>query len=284
MARPAPRCALIVIVKDEVQSLLEWVAYHRVIGFDEIIVYNNDSQDGTAELCQDLQEKGAITTLPWPNPSLKLGIGPQVPAYEHAAACTTAEWLCFLDADEFLVLKDYRTVSELIRVAGRRSMPIALNWKIFGSNGQKEYYDDLVIERFTRCGGPNENVNRHIKTLGPVSVLRNGAQVHVHGWVLAPGQHYVDALGNPVQVDGCTFVTPPRWRGAWINHYIVKSLEEFEQKRLRGKATHAEGDPRGIDRTLELYFDLYNRNEFEDDTILHASKFVRSVMNALRKG
>jgi glycosyltransferase involved in cell wall biosynthesis len=274
--------ALVVIVRDEVRALLEWVAYHRVIGFDEIIVYDNESRDGTTELCQQLHNDGAITHRPWRDPPPESEIGPQIPAYEHAAANTSAEWLCFLDADEFLVLQDYKTVADLICVAGRYLMPIALNWKIFGSNGQTEYRDDLVIERFPRCGGPEQDVNRHIKTLGPASALQGGARVHVHGWVLAPGQHYVDALGNPVDVEECTFVTPPQWRGAWINHYIVKSREEFEQKQLRGKATHAVGDPTKYDRTVESYFTAYDRNEVEDGTIRSSTPRVKEMVGKLR--
>jgi len=279
-----PRSALIVIVRDEARALLEWVAYHRVIGFDEIIVYDNESRDGTTELCHQLQNEGAITHRPWPDPAPELGTGPQVPAYEHAVANSAADWLCFLDADEFLVLQNYRTVGDLLRVAGRHAMPIALNWKIFGSNWQIEYRDGLVIDRFTRCGGPEQDVNRHIKTLGPASVLLAGARVHIHGWVLAKGQYYVDALGNPAAVEGYTFVTPPRWRGAWVNHYLVKSREEFEQKRLRGKATHAVGDPTKYDRTIEDYFTKYDQNEMEDNTIRQRTERVQRMLGKWRLG
>jgi hypothetical protein len=83
----------------------------------------------------------------------------------------------------------------------------------------------------------------------------------------AAGLQYVDAMGEPVTVESCTFVTPPRWRGAWVNHYIVKSRQEFEEKRLRGKATHAVHAPDKYDRTYEGYFLQYDRNEEEDRAI-----------------
>ena len=176
-------------------------------------------------------------------------------------------WLCFLDADEFLVLEHAWTVEAFLAQAGAAGMPIALNWRIFGSSGEVSAGPGLVIDRFVRCGRATEDVNRHIKTLGPTSILKDGARVHVHGWVLErPGLFTVDAAGRPVSVEGCTF-TAPCWHGAWINHYIVKSREEFEAKRRRGKATHARSAPDKHDRDYGNYFTPYDRNEEEDRTI-----------------
>ncbi len=262
--------------------MLEWIVYHRLLGFDEIVIYDNESRDGTTELCQKLADRGIVKHIWWPDPPLESDIGPQIPAYEHAVEHATADWLCFLDADEFLVLQHYARVIDLIRVAGKHSMPIALNWKIFGSNGESHYRDALVIERFVRAGGPQEDVNRHIKTFGPISVLRAGGRVHVHGWLLAEGQYYVDALGGRVELEGCTFVTPPLWQGAWVNHYIVKSREEFEEKRLRGKATHANEDPQKYDRSFENYFSQYDCNEYVDDTIGRFAPLIKHTISRWR--
>lgn len=278
MSGSPPRSSLVVIVRDEARSLLEWIVYHRLLGFSEIVVYDNESRDGTTELCRTLADRGIIKHVVWPDPPAHSGQGPQVPAYEHAAEQATTDWLCFLDADEFLVLRDYARVVDLLRVAGRPSMPIALNWKVFGSSGEVRYRDDLVIERFVRAAGPDEDVNRHIKTIGPVSALRAGARVHVHGWVLGPGQHHVDALGRPVEVEGCTFVTPPVWEGAWVNHYIVKSREEFEQKRLRGGVFYAQQDPEKYGRLNESYFSSYDLNEHADHTIRRFAPLIKHTI------
>jgi glycosyltransferase involved in cell wall biosynthesis len=261
--------AICVIVRNEERGLLEWIAYHRVIGFDQILVYDNQSTDGTAEMCRKLAAAGVITYCFWPDPAPDYHIGPQVPAYEHAAAHCDADWLCFLDADEFLVLEHASSIAEWLVMAGRAGMPIALNWKIFGSSGEDEAGIGMVTDRFVRRGLHGLDVNRHIKTVGPAAALRAGARVHVHGWVLefAENLYYVDPLGEKVTVESCTFVTPPRWRGAWVNHYIVKSRQEFEEKRLRGKATHAVHAADKYDRTYEGYFLQYDRNEEEDRAI-----------------
>lgn len=39
-------------MKDEGPYLLEWVAYHRAIGFTDIVVAANDCSDGTGSVAQ----------------------------------------------------------------------------------------------------------------------------------------------------------------------------------------------------------------------------------------
>ena len=42
--------AICVIVKDEASDIAEWLIHHRMIGFDQLIVYDNELVDGTSEL------------------------------------------------------------------------------------------------------------------------------------------------------------------------------------------------------------------------------------------
>ncbi|CAH2603016.1 Glycosyltransferase family 2 protein [Rhodovastum atsumiense] len=274
--------AIVAIMRNEGRYILEWVAYHRAIGFDKIVIYDNESTDNTSALCKRLMESGVIEYRFWSDPSNDSRNGPQILAYEHAAATINADWFAFLDADEFLVLESYDSVRDLISRAGSRGMPIALNWKIFGSSGCLHASDDLVMDRFTRCGTPDIHVNAHIKTLGPATILRDGARVHIHGWVLDKTRHfYVDAQGETVDVEGCTFVYPPRWKGALVNHYIVKSSEEFAEKQRRGSASKPPGDPNKYSRTQQ-YFQMYDRNESEDLTIMRFRAAVIEELNYLR--
>lgn len=278
------RFTLAAIMKNEAAYLREWVAYHRVIGFDHIIILDNESTDATAAICEQLVATSAIEYRYWPDPPPNSPIGPQVLAYEHTAATTSTEWLCFLDADEFLTLESDRSVAELVGRAGVGGMPIALNWKIFGSSGHITASDALVIQRFQRCGGLQLDVNAHIKTLGPTALLRAGARVHVHGWVLDhPAHFFVDALGERVTVEGHTFVRPPRWRGAWVNHYIVKSLEEFEQKCRRGSATETTRSRHKYSRTFSNYFQQYDHNEHHDSTILRFQNELGTMLSLPNK-
>lgn len=90
--------------------------------------------------------------MPWPDPVDSPEYGPQVYAYQHAARHLDTDWLCCLDADEFLVLETAATVQDLVADAGHDGMPIALNWRNFGSGGAVTAGLGLVTERFQRCG------------------------------------------------------------------------------------------------------------------------------------
>ena len=70
----------ITCVKDEGPFLLEWIAYHRLIGVTDFLIYSNDCSDGTAELLDALAAKGGLTHLP--NPAK--GRNYQMEALKHA--------------------------------------------------------------------------------------------------------------------------------------------------------------------------------------------------------
>ena len=78
-ARPVGtgRKVLFSAMKNEAPFLLEWVAYHKAIGFDEIVICSNPSNDGTEELLAALAGAGEIGHLrattatpssPWETP------------------------------------------------------------------------------------------------------------------------------------------------------------------------------------------------------------------------
>ena len=52
------KATLIATAKDEGHNILEWLAHHRLAGFTEFILFQNDSTDGTAEMLELLAELG----------------------------------------------------------------------------------------------------------------------------------------------------------------------------------------------------------------------------------
>ncbi|WP_164999630.1 glycosyltransferase family 2 protein [Salinicola tamaricis] len=105
MARRDPalsyRLAMVAIVKNEHDYLPEWVAYHRMIGVEHFYIADNGSDDGTDLLLASWQRLGLVTTCSW-TPEDKA----QTSWYAHVLETwgREAEFMAFLDADEFLVL------------------------------------------------------------------------------------------------------------------------------------------------------------------------------------
>ena len=60
------RIYIAAIIKDECSSLLEWIAYHRVLGVDGFIIADNGSRDGSRELLSSLARLDIVTTFDQP--------------------------------------------------------------------------------------------------------------------------------------------------------------------------------------------------------------------------
>jgi hypothetical protein len=50
----------VAFAKNEGRFLLEWIAYHRVIGVTDFLIYTNDCEDGSPDLLDRLQELGIV--------------------------------------------------------------------------------------------------------------------------------------------------------------------------------------------------------------------------------
>ena len=140
------------IVKNEIDILLEWIAYHRVVGISHFYIADNESNDGTRELLSALSRAGLVTTFDFPSHGEQK---PQLPAYSRILrSCSPdIDVLAFIDADEFLLpTQEEASIVPLINrlFADESVSAVALNWAIFGSAGYLFAEDGLVIERFTK--------------------------------------------------------------------------------------------------------------------------------------
>ena len=266
---------LCAIVKDERPYLLEWVAYHKEIGFDEIVIYSNDCTDGSFELLSALARAGEITHL---DVATGKTTGPQAVAYNHLLQTCRTEWVAFLDADEFLVLHMARDVTAFLNGFDEDVSAVAINWRVFGSNGEDAYRPGLVAERFVRAARREDKLNRHIK-----SFVRAKRADHmlVHAAKLTAGR-YVDAAGRPVEVVNTGLIDAVNFEQAQVNHYCVKSKAEFAAKKRRGDATAGSDDPlKYAMRDRQEWFDVHDRNEEEDLSLLRWRDRVRARIGRL---
>lgn len=248
------------IVKDELEGLREWIAFHRVVGASHFLIADNGSTDGTREFLARLADLGLVTPIDIATPP---GTKPQLPAYQRLlAACPAGlDVLAFIDADEFLLPEDPDAESPSLLpyleaiFADERVGALALNWACFGSAGQRFKEDGLVIERFTRRAKRTFRSNRHYKSL--VRPERVQEFLNPHHARLSRG-HYVNGLGEPLEAQEQRPGLSRRvvWRGARVNHYITKSVEEF----LLGKSPRGSAATPGWHKGRD-YFGRYDRNE-----------------------
>jgi hypothetical protein len=161
--------------------------------------------------------------------------------------------LAFLDLDEFLVPASGTSVVDFLRRMEPHPV-VEVTWLVYGSGGEKNVRPGGVMERFRRHALPRAEVNRHVKSF--VDPRRVCCMTGCHEAARLPGTgHAVDVCGGKIDKN---------WRhrdavsgDVRINHYAVKSYDEFLEKRARGRARSL--DVRGMD-----YFDRFDLNDIED--------------------
>ncbi|MGO0272806.1 glycosyltransferase family 92 protein [Escherichia coli] len=267
------------IVKDEFAGLLEWIAYHRVVGVTGFVIADNGSRDGSRELLTSLARLGMVTVLDQPD---VINQKPQLPAYERIlrSCARDIDLLAFVDADEFLLplSPDVSVVDFFTSCFNDESVSaLALNWSNFGSSGELFAEEGLVTERFTQRAPLKFNVHHNFK-----SVVKPERVNHFHNPHFADLRfgRYIDAQGNDLVLHpkhGNGVSAEVLWNGVRVNHYAVKSLEEF----LLGK--HLRGSAATANRVKhKAYFKAHDRN---DETCLLAAALapkVKAEMAALQ--
>jgi glycosyltransferase involved in cell wall biosynthesis len=248
-------------VKNEAPYLLEWIAHYRLLGCEQIIISDNDSDDLTAERLAPLNDAGIITLRRQPDVP---GQAPQRRAFEETIKLATAEWFTLLDADEFLLVDNPHGVASYLAGFAGDVAQIRINWRVFGSSGHQRRSPGIIAERFQLCARDDHWSGKFIKSISRKSLIR---QWRLHSPVMVKGARHVRADGSTLDQDivadklrkhnkADTVVT----KGARINHYMVKSVEEYSTKRSRGRGLCNEGDPRNHARFDDLYFKRYDRN------------------------
>lgn len=246
---PAVNLAVCAIAKDEGPYFKEWIEWHRRMGVDKFFIYDNESSDDTKKVLQPYIDAGIVEYIFFPGPKKQLA------AYDDCLARHRYDvrWLAFIDIDEFIMpVKDASIPDFLQRFESFPSVEI--NWLIYGSNGQEKKSDLPVMERFTRHSMGTHILNRHVKSI--VNPRRVFNMIGCHEAARIDG-HAADSHGNPVKVSFRD--RTPQQDVIRINHYAVRSREEFVEKQNRGRAS---GRQRPVP---DEYFTQFDLNDIPDE-------------------
>lgn len=223
---------IITAAKNEGCYIEEWIRFHVAVGVPDMIIFDNDSTDGTERIIASVEALGSIRRIPWQTSD---GISPQLSAFNEGLriAASEYEWGAFIDVDEFLVPIGPTAIAEWIANIDEDVSAIALCQRVFGSSGQLHYEDRPVIERFTHSSAPEYDENRWFKTIYRLnavekitgchtSPIRSGRYIYPNGQELERDEQHP---GKSMIIEDSVIQ---------LHHYILKSREEFERKRARG--------------------------------------------------
>jgi hypothetical protein len=142
---------------------------------------------------------------------------------------------------------------------------VALDWRIFGSNGRRRpVADELAIEVFTRRAPDDWGPNLHIKSIVRPHAVK--AFVNPHCVDISQGR-YVHPSGASVISNTPGIVVKPDHRLPCVHHYFTRSRREWERKVARG---YRDRTRRSLDE-----FTYYDRNEVFDSAAACLAPAVR---------
>lgn len=256
------------MMKNEADSLIEWICYHLAIGVDSFIVANNESSDATVEILELLSKFCNLEYFDFETPKSSR---PQLPAFNYMLEKYKhqCDLMAFIDADEFLhpMNGDVKINTLIDNIFSKNDIgALAVNWCNYGSSHAIFKEPGLAIERFTQHSLKEFSANHHYKTIFRAKDAINFINPH-H---INTSQKYINANGSELinhTTLGLGLSKDVNWENIRINHYVIKSLQEyFVGKSLRGNAS----TQKPVDR--KSYFLSYDRNEITakvDDVIIH---------------
>jgi len=245
--KPKYQLAVCLIAKNEGRYLPEWIEWHKSKGASKFYIYDNESDDNTAETLRPYISKGLVEYTFFP------GKKKQLDAYQDCLEKHRfdARWIAFIDADEFIVPLKYKSIPKFLENFEQFSA-VEINWLCYGSGGAKKRKPGGVMERFRAHSTPDFHMNRHVKSI--VNPRRVTSFVGAHEAVRLSGKA-ADTNGNIIRK--IFMDRPPLLDKIRINHYAIKSLEEFMEKRARGRARP------GSMRQMN-YFERYDQNDIKE--------------------
>jgi SAM-dependent methyltransferase len=288
---------LICTMRDEAPFILEWVAFHRVIGFENIVVFSNDCSDGTDDILSALDQAGFLTHVPH-EPDPALSIAQQVSRHcLEKGFFSPDDWVIWLDADEFLnIHAGSGTVGCLIDEV-EPADGICLSWRIFGDGGNEVFGGSHIDESFASCAHAGDGW-ANVKTL--FRMQENLIEFFQHKPILSKdfwenGGSFKAGTGRILSSDnelmrkwrrgrrrGKIAQEEAGWDVAQINHYAVRTPALFERKRARGRI--GEANATSAQRYTERYHRGLNLNDDRDTSILKWQEATRTEVAGMRLG
>lgn len=203
-------------------DLAEWVEYHLRMGTSKIYVYDNSDADYTAvERSMTWYRKMKYVVY-----ERIEGIEAQRRAFEKCSQQyrNKHQFMAFIDADEFIVVVNKALSIPTVLKEYERYCGLALNWMEYGRAGHVVKPPGGVLKNYNKC-----KTQHHVKVLANTKFFTSNKFWSPHQ--LNCHQPTVNELHERVH----THSTPnSTYQKIYINHYVVKSIEDFARKSSRG--------------------------------------------------
>lgn len=231
-------------MRNEGPFLLDWLAHHKALGINDFLVFSNDCDDGTDRLLDILQAAGEVHHIPQTATGKSVQWQALRASRDHPVYART-DWAMALDCDEYLSLAAPLSGVQQLIAACPGADAIALSWRLFGHSGRLRFAEGSTPEHFVQAAPEDILFPAAARFFKSLFRVRNGP-------FQRPGIHrpktrnsktaiWVDGAGARCDADFCADDSRiVQWRVpspnalAEVNHYSLRSIEDFIAKRRRG--------------------------------------------------
>ena len=233
-------------------SILEWAFHHLLLGFSHVFIYDHLSVTPIQSVLdeylknhydhKEMADRIAVIRIdadPYQNSNQNQSANKNIKiplmnsALEYSVA-ENADWLLYLDADEFLTIND-ATFKEPNPVKQLLSLfyfadSLAINWLMFGSSEHETQPEGLLMNHFVHS---DKKLNPHVKTFVRPAYVKRAINPHYFP-TIQPSRAFA-ATGNAMEAMSAFNPVEMEFRNApaYIAHYVVQSKAEFMRRKGR---------------------------------------------------
>jgi hypothetical protein len=222
----------------------EWIAHYFLLGFCTVCVYDHLSVTPIRQTASIFLESAAyghrLIVKRIDNPVI--GKAHLIKNSFHYAKENNYDWAMYVDADEFLYLRDFDNISQYIEsflLKKPDTLQIGFPWVMFGSNGLDTDPSHNILESFTKSQQYNHD---HIKTICRVQLIdTENATVpvpHFLKYNTFPEHSYLSDFNNFKPEKSWIFekTYPALSLDAYIAHYQYQSYDTYIRRKVaRGR-------------------------------------------------
>lgn len=272
---------LVAIFRGEDDYLVEWIEFHKLMGVNHFIMYDNGCSQKSYDILKKYIDNGLLTYISFPHTQgLRDGRRADTLSIQQLAYAdciirfrTHFKYLFQLDIDEFLFPKNADSITQVLDLLGDKYSRIDINWTQFGSSNHIKKPKGLLIDNFTKsCIVLDPNGVKSIVNTKYLSKIFKYSNVHR----FSVKYSFRDMIKKISHGYSKVLKGEEANKLFQLNHYITKSKKEY----LKKGEVYSDGWQKGK-KTLERFNKLDQK--YNEVTNISIQRFIPKITSQLNQ-
>jgi hypothetical protein len=222
---PCKKTILFTNARNE-KNIKEWAAHHLLLGFDRIIIFDHMSTIPLTTVFNRFDKRVITIPCKLTNP-VKI---PLMNIAKNIGVKSNADWILYLDADEFLILNKYSNVKQLLNQFPF-AQSISINWLMFGTNYLKKEPNGLILNNYTKS---ELLLDQHVKTFVRPNCITTATNPHYYNIIQKNRMYNINKqpMNHAIPYNFFRNPIPHSETDAYIAHYIYQAEETYIKRKI----------------------------------------------------